>query len=1188
MKKRYLRVLMLSMLWTATITQALAQGLGSRRVTINRTNASIEDILEEVKTQTGCMLFYNSELVNGKKATVKMTDATVDNVLTNTLKDAGLSYSISDKTIVISGKKIADGKKNEDNRQISGTVSDASGAMLAGATVRIPGSSTGVITDTEGRFTITVPKSTKQLTVTFIGMKDVQLSLSGKNAYRVTMHEDSNVLEDVVATGYQTLSKERATGSYSQLKSDDIEKRHSTKFSSLLDGLIAGAQGTDDGRGGISYQIRGTGTMIGDQSPLIVVDGFPLMDIGSSAADSNPALSALEKINPSDVESVTVLKDAAAASIWGARSANGVIVITTKKGNKKHFDVEVSTQLAVSSKQKMSQVMNIANSADMIEYQRMCFDRGWIDQEYPGASLDYLTQPVTKSELLMYQGLRWGTITEEQMNSKLNELAKMSNLKQIKDNFYNNPLVFQTNASLSGGVGDWSTYASVLYQHDTGDFIGSRENSFMVNWNNQYDFNKYISLTVDLSMQHENAHQSLITAGDLNYLSPYEMLLNDDGSYASNIYNYNTDALALFDWSKFSYTNMNYNMLQEARNRTQRTTNTSWRAQVGLKINIIDGLSFNSKFQYEENKYKRRNYYSEESFYTRYTVNEFTPGDYDGNVEDGAVSVLPMGGIVSPSDGKKTGIVFRNDLTFDKTFGEKHSISAVVGNEVSNYRSSLYSRPTLYGCTSSDGTGGVTMDSEYYQTMTGYTSQISGAARDGSDYLSKTLNYNRYVSFYGNASYIYDGRYGVSVSARSDASNLITSKPKYRWSPLWSVGLIYNMHNEKFMKDNRWLNRLTIRATYGQNGNACSSSSARTTINTNMSSPDYATGIYYGEISDYGNPTLRWEKTATTNIGIDFSLFGNHVFGSLDYYNKRGTDILGNVTMSSVNGTSTATYNNAEMLNRGVELTLGATANIGEVKLTGTLTYAYNKNKITKLYKELPTVSDMLNATYVEGYPMESIFTFKYAGVNEDGMPMIYNGEIGEDGTEGTTTIDDINIWYDGTPDMLEYQGTTISPHTAGLSLNVDWRGFSLSALFNGRFGGKMVMPSFTYNNLSSYSKATYNAQLHDVLNGSSSMLPLPSENIDSYIYGYWTYYCNSLDINVDDASYIYCREVVLNYEFPKFNDSSKLIKGLGLFAKVENLGLVWTANDKHYHPEYLPGTQAPTTTYTFGAKIKF
>lgn len=1179
---------MLLLLTLVVALPAAAQALGSRKISVNRVNAGIEDILNDVKKQTSCSLFYNSKLLKGKRATVKMANETVDKVLTEALGGAGLQYKFTDNTIVISSSQVQNGNAGQGQRTVSGRIVDTEGLALAGATVLVPNTQTGVITDSEGRFSINVPAETKTLDISFVGMKRVSLALGHKSHYNVTMRDDSTLLDEVVATGYQTLSKERATGAYSLLKSEDIEKRHSTNFSSLLDGLIAGAQGTDDGRGGVSYQIRGTGTMVGDQTPLVVVDGFPLMDIGSSASDSNPAISALEKINPADVESVTVLKDAAAASIWGARSANGVIVITTKKGNKKQLEVEVSTQLAVGAKQNMSQVLNRANSADMIKYQRLCFDRNWVDMEYPGASLDYLTQPVTASEQLMYEGLRWGTISEDEMNSKLAELSALDNSKEIKKYFYNNPLVFQTNASLSGGVGDWSTYASVLYQHDAGDFIGSRQNSFMVNWNNQYDFNKHVSLTVDLAMQQENAHQSQITESDLEYLSPYEMMFNADGSYASHVYNYNPEAIALLDLDNLTYSNLNYNMLQEARNRTQRTTNTSWRVQAGLKVNIVEGLVFNSKFQYEINKYKRRSYSTEESFRTRFMVDNFTEGDYDGNITEGATSVIPAGGILQPSDGKKTGIVFRNDLSFDRTFNGRHSISAIIGNEVSNYRFSLYSRPYLYGCSSSDGTGGVTMSSGYYPTMLGYTETISGAARDGVDYLSKTLNYNRYVSFYGNASYIFDERYGVSASARSDASNLITSKPKYRWSPLWSVGFIYNMHNERYMKPAKWVDRLTIRATYGQNGNACSSSSARTTISTNMSEPDYATGIYYGEITDYGNPTLRWEKTSTTNIGVDFSLFNNHLFGSVDYYSKQGTDILGSVTMSSVNGTSSATYNNAEIQNRGIEVTLGGRADIGEVKLTGTLTYAYNKNKINKLYNEITNVSDKLNAFYVEGYPLGSLFAFEYAGVNEEGMPMIYTADVDAEGNRGTTTIDDLNIWYDGSPDMAKYMGTTVSPHTAGLSLNVDWRGFSLSALFNGRFGGKMRMPTFSYNNLSSYSKATYTAALHDVLNGASSTLPLPTENIDSYLYGYWGFYNNCLDIYIEDASYVYFKEMVLNYSFPKFNGASKVVKGLGLFAKVENLGLLWSANSKHYHPEYLPGAQAPTLTYTIGAKVSF
>ena len=354
----------------------------------------------------------------------------------------------------------------------------------------------GAVAEQTGDFQLKIHNEVAQFDGSFLGMKNKLHPITNKSYYLIALQEDNVILSDLVTTGYQTISKERATGAYDILKGNDIEKRHATKFSQVLDGLIAGAQGTDDGRGGIAYQIRGTSTMVADRMPLVVVDGFPLMDVTLGTYNETAALSALEKINPNDVESITVLKDAAAASIWGARSANGVIVITTKKGNKKNkWTVDVNAQLSVSEKKDVNQLMNSASSADMIQYQRMAFDRDWISGEFYG-TIGELTSPVTFSELLMYKGLRWGSISEEEMNSELARLSQLDNRKQIKKHFLKNPFLFQTNASISGGNDFYNTYVSVMYQHDSGDFIGRQENAFMANWNNKFTFNKYISLQV--------------------------------------------------------------------------------------------------------------------------------------------------------------------------------------------------------------------------------------------------------------------------------------------------------------------------------------------------------------------------------------------------------------------------------------------------------------------------------------------------------------------------------------------------------------------------------------------------------------------------------------------------------------------------------------------------------------------
>jgi TonB-linked SusC/RagA family outer membrane protein len=1193
-KKRNLKIMAIRlcvalMLLMASSSVVLAQKSLDDRVNVSLKSVSIKTFFDEMNRQTGLNFICNAdELKSLPKVSVNERSATVRDVLDQVFGQMGCSYTVQGSIVTVSRHASA-----QKSRTVYGYVKDDEGEPLPGVPVKVKGTDLQTITDANGYYRLKVPAGECQIEYSYIGMESQTLKLAkgGSDQNRSIRLTSDNTLNEVVVTGYQTISKERATGAYTIIDKDDLSKRHAQNLAQALDGLVAGMQGNDNGRGGKNFTIRGTSTMNADNTPLVVVDGFPVTDNPSSGADTNPNLNALERLNPDDIESITFLKDAAAASIWGARSANGVIVITTKKAKKdQNWSVEASTQVSVGEKQSVSHLTNHATSAQMINYERWCFENGMLGSQYAG-SMSSLYSALTQSQLLMYKGYSMGTITKDVMNTQLAQLASINNASQIKKYMLKTPVVSQTQGSISGSVGDWTTRASLMYQYDTGDFIGSRGNLWNIDWNNNYKLNKYISVTVALNLVNSDKHSSQIGISDLANLSPYEMLLNDDGSYAQNFHSsYNSDVLSQFNWSGFTYNNMNYNLLQEARHRRERISNTQMRTQLGLEFRIIDGLKFNSKFQYESSRYTRKDVNDEESFYTRYAVNYYTSGDGQGNAL--GASAVPAGAIVVNGKGSGHSALFRNDFTFDKVLAEKHAISAVVGNEISNYYLKSHTNPYLYGVTaSSAGTVGAT---GYVNTMDGSTSTISGVPVTGKQYVMQSWNHNRFVSFYGNVSYMYDERYGLSASARSDASNLITSKPKYRWSPLWSVGAMWNMANEKWMKEQTAVNRLTFRLTYGKNGNAASQSSARTTINTNASSIDESTGYYPGTIYDYGNPTLRWEKTAITNVGIDFSLLDNHIYGSLDYYNKKSTDVLGTVSIASVNGTSSATFNNAELSNRGFEASLGASADMGDFTLSGTLTYAYNKNKVTKLYTEMTNVSDMLNSYYIPGYPMNSIFTFEYAGMDK-GIPCVYD-------TDGNKiSINDFSLWYMDYHKVLHYQGTYVSPHTAGLNLDLRWKSLSLTAYLNGRFGGKMLMPTFAYNYVDNFGgKVNVGAQVADlmdangkVITGLTDNMPLPTVDGDGNAiqlnqYTAWALFRRSLDIRVEDASYIYLSEIDLNYSLPANLFSGRWIKSVDLYGKMENIGLLWSANSKHYHPDYLPGSYQPVMSFTLGASIKF
>ncbi len=1174
--------------------QTQQQTVVNNKVTLQLKNASVKTFFSEMKRQTGLDFMCSADLAKHlRPITLNVKNADMSQVLNEVLGDQNCQWTRKGDIVMLTRQT----KKFTGNRLLKGTVKDEDGEPVIGAFVKVDGTNVQTVTDANGYYQVRVPADRCLVTYGYLGMESSSYHLAageGNASHHVVM-VSSNELKDVMVTGYQTISRERATGSYSIIGKEELERRHSSNLADALDGLVPGMQSQDDGRGGKKFTIRGTSTMNANKTPLVVVDGYPIMDNNDVdyKLSSNPNLTALERINPDDVESITVLKDAAAASIWGARSANGVIVITTKKGKKKNaVEVEAGTQFTIGAKQNVQHLTNLATSRQTINYQKWIFQNGYLGEEYTPI-LDNINNCISPSEALLYQGMYWGTISEEEMNAQLEKLAQLDNRKQISKYMLQTPVISKTHASVSANIGGWDTRASLQYEHEEGDFIGRHDNTWKADWQNSYRFNKMFTVNLGLNLVNSNRHSSQISYSDLANIAPYEMLLNEDGSYATNWSpSYNSHLLStLYDWSGFSYHNMNYNLLQEARNRRNRVNNTQMRTQVGLQVNIIDGLQFNSKFQYETSRYTSTNYYGEESFYVRNMVNCYTPvGD---DLQPTGSSVLPMGAISSAGKGKNHSALFRNDFSLDRVFGEKHAISAVLGNEISNYYYQSWTLPTLYGITAtSAGTQGQT---GYFDTYDQYQSAISGVPTEGKEHLTDTWNHNRYVSFYGNASYMYDERYGVSVSARSDASNMVTSEAKYRWSPLWSVGAMWNINNEAWLKDSRAINRLALRATYGKNGNAPTMSSARTTINTENGLIDDFTGLYPGSVSDYGNPTLRWEKTAILNLGVDFSLLDNHLFGSVDYYNKKSTDVLGQVSIASVNGTSYATFNNAAIRNNGIEVNLGTQGSAGDFGWGANLSWAYNKNEVTKLFIEANNVSDFMNSNYIPGYPISSIFTFEYGGM-ENGMPTIVDNEGNK------TPISDMSVYSDAPEKWMHYQGTSIAPHTVSLNLSVSWKDLSLSAFLNGRFGGKMRMPKFDYTMLDYYGMRTnLSAPLGDLMDSDgkvvaapSHAMPLPTVDGDGnplsvFDYMYWPFYYNALNTSVESSDYIYLSEIDLNYSLPKsLFQGNKWVKSVEVFGKLENVGLLWTANSKHYNPMYLPGNWEPQLTFTLGANVKF
>lgn len=1166
MKKRVTTVLRLLVVDSLLALPSIA--MAQRPVTATFRDEPLANVIKAIGYMSESKINYSYDDVQGYTVSANLKQDNVEQALRKVLGGKPFSIKRNGEFLIITKTSQEPDKKTEE-RIVHGHVTDEKGTPLYGASIIVEGTSNGTITDLKGEYSLKANVQDKTLLVSFVGMKSRKINLGKGNKYNIVLEEDRNLLNDVVVTGYQTLSKERATGAFGTIKEEEIEKRHVSNISNILDGMVTGVQGSSDSRGGKEYKIRGIGTMHGNSTPLVVVDGFPITDIANSTSSE---LNAFQKINPNDVESITVLKDAAAASIWGARSSNGVIVITTKKGKKNEkLNVDVSMQTAISQKYKVSQITNRASSAEQIDYERKSFEHNWINGEFSGSSNELLA-PITQSQMLLYQGLRFGTISEEKMNEGLSQLSMLDNSDQIKKYLLKSPINTQVNASVSVGGEKSNTYASVMFQNNVGGLYGENTNNYFVNFGNNFTFNKHIGINIGVNFQYVDDHQATFSVSDIASLSPYEMLLDENGNYLGQVQKYNNYVLSQYPIDQFTYSDLSYNLLREARNTKAKQKSVLFRGHIGLDAMIINGLHFRSKLQYERNSYDYSKHYGTETFFVRDMVDFYTP--YDMSTGIVGTSAIPNGAILTTRSGVTTSSIFRNELSFDRTFGERHAVTAIIGNEVQNTKVTAQSNPYIYGYNEKTESSS-TLASSKATSIEGWEVSLPGTK------FYRSWNNNRYVSFFGNAAYTLDEKYSLSLSARSDASNMITSEAKYRWSPFWSVGGLWNINKEKFLKETKWINRLALRLTYGENGNSCPQSSARTTLNTNHSQADSYTGSEYAEIIDYGNPTLRWEKTATTNIGVDFALFGNRISGSLDFYDKHGSDILGNVDVAGANGTTKVIFNNAKMINRGVELSLNGNTDIANTGINVGLgiNYSYNYNKVAKLENELTTVTDMLYASCVEGSPLYPIYAFEYLGM-EDGIPYV------SDGNGGKAALDDYNLMYGTNTKALKYMGSKLSPHTLGVSLEVNYHALSLMAIMNGRFGGKFLLPTFSYTPIDGYSKTYVSAQYGEVLRGDQSLPSLPTTLNDYYGYATWSTYTPYLDSRVANASYLYMQELTLNYRLPHTALQAIGINEASAFVKGENLGLIWTANSQGYHPEFLPGSIKPTFTVSFGLKV--
>ncbi|MBP5387514.1 MAG: SusC/RagA family TonB-linked outer membrane protein [Prevotella sp.] len=1075
---------------------------------------------------------------------------------------------------------------------VSGQVTDENGEPIVGAIISVPGTKKVTVSDSEGKFFLNQATSNDLVEISYMGKKTVRRK-AGSKPLSITVFDDATLMDEVVVTGYQTISRERATGAFGKVSSEHLSQPTSNIGERLV-GTISGLASTTDANGDISFQIRGLSTLVAsNKDPLLIVDGFPVE-------------ASISSLNPNNIEKIDVLKDAAAASIWGAKAANGVIVVTTKDGKdarnaKGGVKVTFNSMLKFSPKIDNDYYSANASNQELIDWQIYTFQNkdfgrmALIGDGNSNNNLRYNYNSYSNLYVMLNEN-RLGYVSDSELQAYIAKIRTQDNSDQIKDYLLASPFTQQYDLNISQSSERVQSNFSLLYENQQQYLKGNSKNKYTFNANAKVNVYKWLDFSVNGTFHYN--HQ---TNNGVAFTGPaFELFFDENGDYTDVVRPYTSRNDRTFytpnvhrylNWTAFPYPDFGYNPVQEQRGRDYTTNTINARVQAALNFKLAKGINFETKFQYEILNTDTRNIDDETTFATRSTININSTSD---KTPTGAVTPnLPPGSILKQDRSYTDAYNWRNQFNFNRTFAERHEVTFIAGTEISDRVFKTVVNPPTYGYNDETlSVGKVT--SLTYKNYFGSNTTFSNYVN------SYTYQHDRYFSAYGNLAYTFDGKYTLSGSVRTDASNLITDDPSYRYAPFWSIGGKWIASKEQFAKDWTWLNLLAVRLTYGFNGNVDRSTSIQPVIQYNTSQ-DVLLQDYTATISSYGNPTLRWEKTGTVDLGFDVSILGGKLTAKLDLYNKKGRDLLATFNLPAVTGAASNRINAAEMTNRGFELELGTYQRFGEVTWRGALMLSYNKNTIDKMIHTTYTGFELSgqaeddsgktpDVRYREGYNANTLWSYAYGGLINTGTeqnPAWYPSVM-----QGDNKVPLVDNQTEDWSDYMVNSGVSVAPWNSSFSSTISWRDFDLSFLFTGKFGHKFRRLTFNY---AMYAALLPNKDMAEVISqDGSKYIPFAAAPYSDYTFasssiGYdmnwWSRYSRYMDYGVESASLIRFQEITLAYNVPRKLINKIGIGGVKVYLKGNNLH-TFTFNKYDEDPEFPLGTIRPVSSYTFGLNI--
>ncbi|WP_331138143.1 SusC/RagA family TonB-linked outer membrane protein [Flavobacterium sp.] len=1153
----------------------------SQKVSINARNQSVSNVLKTITRKTNVEFFYSDDVFDAqRRVNIAVNNADVMAVIKELIGDNYKAEFVNNKLIVIAlNTKANIGTATvaavDEDVKIKGVVTNAKKEFLIGATVWVKGTRKSAITNFDGSYEIMAKKG-DVLVFEYLGYKKSEVTVSDSLIINPILLEDVSKLDEVkiVSTGYQKIDRERSTGSFVAITAKELEKVPVNNVLHRLEGQVAGLQlnildsdntfvyGTTygDGQGRSSYNvaIRGKSTLETNAMPLIVLDGTPTeLDIRT--------------INPNDIEKITFLKDAASASIYGARAANGVMVIDTKKGKQGQTRINFSQNYGFSMKPSLSK-LPLMNSSQVLNLEQEFVDKNLITDP---ASITYtLAPPISQGLELMFQYKR-GTISEAEKNAGLDVLRNRNTYGQAEQYLLQAATTQNYNLSFSGAENDYSYFMSGSYSKEETQAKGANGQRLTLLSNQDFKLFNYLKMSTSLrgSIFKYNANGLGLSPLGINQntLLPYNQIVGDDGksvNYYQRYYSGQTIPL-----EQAGYLPWTYNYVDELNNLDNSSNELNFGATISATAPLLKGLDAVGTYSIENGRTSNDNMYNENTFYTRDRINSATSRNSNGDLVYG----IPKGGIYQNNEFGASSYTVRGQLNYDGIIAQDHLINAMAGIEARETRETVDSR-TLFGYNPKTQTS-VDLPSQNYIDVNGY---------------NYTVNYGnehkdvrrRFLSYYANAGYTFKNKYTLTGSARLDDYNNFGVDKRLRRTPLWSTGAKWNVKEESFLKDSNLFNSLSLRASYGYNGNI--NLDVFPFTNISLSNLDTFSQLPYAFVTAPANPNLRWEKTAILNLGIDFSILNNRLGGTIEYYKKNSKDLIVDFPISPFYGVqnNSLKQNAATIEGNGVDLSLNGTIlKTEDFSWNAGLVVSYNTSEVTD--SRFQNYSQYLNGAGttppVEGYPLNSIFAFRSAGLDATGRTQVYDksGNI----VNSFTSLKDI--------EDMKYMGTNIPSYFGSFNHTFTYKKLSLYILATYKFDYVFFKP--TYGN---YVDRSGRFSRYDLNTDIDKRWRNPGDEATTSVPGIvgstglsYVRYMFGED-QIVEGDHIRFRELSLKYDLKDLINRGS-ITGASITFTARNLGFFWRKNKDGLDPDFLPYTgtnmKLPAMAmYSIGFNVNF